>query len=145
MGVARVPEQQRYVVKTGPHLTVEFYYDAGGNISAEEFYQERSDDDKRRLFHILEQLTDHPPGRPLPKTMFNEEDAENHIFAVKPFAGRYLGFFAPGKKFIICDTYLKQTQKVGKREKQSIKATIAKKKDYLERVKRGVYYGTKQK
>jgi hypothetical protein len=139
------PEQERYTVKDGPHLTVEFYYGADGDIPAEGFYRTRSDDEKRRLFHILEQLTDHPPGRPLPKTMFNEEDENDQIYAVKPFKGRYLGFFALGRKFIICDTYLKQTQKVGRREKHAIKATITKKKDYLERVEKGVYYEPKQK
>jgi hypothetical protein len=121
-------------------LTVEFYYRADGSIPAEQFYNARSDGEKRRLFHILEQMTDHPRGKPLPKTMFNEEDAANEIYAFKPFKGRYLGFFAPGGKFIICDTYLKQTQQVGKREKQQIKATIAKKKDYFDRVKSGAYY-----
>jgi Gp49-like protein DUF891 len=143
--VAQTPERERYVVKTGPHLTIEFYYGADGHIPAEEFYNARSDDEKRRLFHILEQLTDYPRGRPLPKTMFNEEDAANEIYAVKPFKGRYLGFFAPGGKFIICDTYLKQTQKVGKREKRHVKATITKKKDYSTRVKLGVYYEPEEK
>ncbi len=145
MILGHAPHPSRYVVKTGSHLTVEFYFSADGEIPAANFYNERSDDEKRRLFHIVEHLTDNPPGKPLPKTMFNEEDAAEGIYAIKPFNGRYLGFFAPNKKFIVCDTYLKQTQKVGRREKRHIKATIAKKKDYLTRIKAGTYYGSEQK
>ncbi|GEM_PF-4375960 len=72
--------------------------------------------------------------------MFNLEDAETKIFAIKPFQGRYLGFFTANKKFVICEAYVKQTQKPGRRERNLLKSAIARKKDYVNRTQGGTYY-----
>ena len=72
--------------------------------------------------------------------MFNMEDREHKIFAVKPASGRYLGFYAPGGKFIITNAYTKKTQKVGRREQSSIEAAIKMKADYAGRVRKEDYY-----
>jgi Phage derived protein Gp49-like (DUF891) len=119
---------------------VEFYYSPNGEIPAAAFYENCSEGEKRRFFHIVEHLTDHPRGKPLPKTMFHEEDATNKIYAIKAQACRYLGFFAPGGKFIVCETYYKQTQALGRREKRFVEKTAETKKEYTERVQRGEYY-----
>lgn len=141
--MGKKPEPQQYVVKEGPYLTVEFYYTDDGHIPASKFYESCSEEQKRRLLHIVEHLTDNPRGKSLPKTMFNEEDPSEQIYAIKPFKGRYLGFFAPGGKFVVGETYLKQTQILGKREKEHVKRTIERKKNYFTRVKAGDYYESK--
>ncbi len=76
----------------------------------------------------------------MPKTMFNIENQERRIFAVKPASDRYLGFFARGGKFVITNAYTKQTQKLGRREQSSIEAAIRMKADYAGRVRKEDYY-----
>jgi hypothetical protein len=71
-GIKPAPDQ--YVVYVGRHLTVEFYYTDDGRVPARDFYRARPEDEKRRFFHIVELLAEQPPGRPVPKAMFNLED-----------------------------------------------------------------------
>ena len=140
MAERRKPSQDQYVVCAGRHLAVEFYYTEDGQVPAEGFYDSRSEDEKRRFLHIVEHLANQPPGRLLPRAMFNLEDNAEKIFAIKPVAARYLGFFTHDRKFIITETYVKQTQRLGSRERRMVNTAIQRKRDYAERTRRGDYY-----
>jgi hypothetical protein len=80
----------------------------------------------------------------LPKTMFNIEDHENQIYALKPHQGRYLGFYTKGGRFVIANGFPKQTQKLGKREKAKMNTAIAAKGDYVRRIGQETYYERKK-
>ncbi len=72
--------------------------------------------------------------------MFNLEDNAEKIFAIKPVAARYLGFFTGQRKFIITETYMKQTQRLGTRERRHVETAVHRKREYVERTRRGDYY-----
>ena len=59
------------------------------------------------------------------------------IFEFKPIGHRFFNFFYEGGKIIITNAYIKKSQKVSKKALEKAK-TI--KKDYISRVKGGVYY-----
>lgn len=130
----------QYLVYKGVQLTIEFYYNSNGRMPGFQYYKRCPEAGKRRFLHIVEHLAGQARGEPLPKTMFNMEDHKNRIFAVKPASDRYLGFYAPGGKFIITNAYTKQTQKLGRREQSSIEAAIKMKTDYADRVRKEEYY-----
>jgi hypothetical protein len=95
------PPADQYVVYRGQYLTVEFYYTQAGQIPAREFYVLRAEEERTRFFHIVQHLSDNPPGIQLPKTMFNMEEEEERIFAIKPYSGRYLGFYTRDRRFVL--------------------------------------------
>lgn len=130
----------QYLVYKGAKLTIEFYYNSNGRMPGFQYYKKCPEAGKRRFLHIAEHLAGQARGKPLPKTMFNIENQEHKIFAVKPASDRYLGFFARGGKFIITNAYTKQTQKLGRREQSSIEAAIKMKTDYAGRVRKEDYY-----
>lgn len=134
------PRRDEFVVYAGRHLTLEFYYTQDARVPVSGFYRSRPEEERRRFLHIVEYLTDQPAGRLLPRAMFNLEDADEKIFAIKPYSSRYLGFFTTDKRFVICDAYLKQTQRLGRRERKHLATAINRKRDYLERTQGGVYY-----
>jgi hypothetical protein len=134
------PPAEQYVVHKGAYLTVEFYYTEQGRIPALEFYESRAEEEKTRFFNIVRYLGDNPPGTQIPKTMFNMEDNAERIFAIKPYSGRYLGFFTRERRFIIAATFEKQTQKLGARERQHVETAINRKQDYLTRTATRTYY-----
>lgn len=137
------PRRDEYVVYRGRYLTVEFYFMRDGRISAGEFYKTRTENEHRRFFHIVQYLADNPPGNPLPKPMFNLEDAGEKIFAIKPFSGRYLGFLTKDRRFVIAAAFAKQSQKLTTRERPYIETAIARKADYVTRAATGDYYEQK--
>jgi hypothetical protein len=134
------PPADQYVVYRGQYLTVEFYYTQAGQIPAREFYVLQAEEERTRFFHIVQHLTDNPPGIQLPKTMFNMEDEEERIFGIKPYSGRYLGFYTRDRRFVITVAFEKQTQKLGARERQHVQTAIIRKQDYLARTAVRTYY-----
>jgi hypothetical protein len=135
------PPSQDFVVFVGSRLTVEFYYTEDPNIPALEFYEGRTEEEKLRFLHLAENLAN---GQKLPKTMFNIEDHENQIYALKPNQGRYLGFYTKDHRFVIANAFPKQTQKLGKREKAKLKVAIKAKHDYVRRTGQETYYERKK-
>ncbi len=136
----RRPQQKEYILYAGERLSVEFYYRSDGVVPVFEFYRSRRVGERQRLIRLAMHLADAPPGLHLPRTLFNLEDANEQIYALKPRAARYVGAFAAPGRFIIFDAYEKQTQRLGHRERRHLGTAIARKRDFEERMKRGTYY-----
>ncbi len=85
-------------------------------------------------------FADAPVGTIFPKTIYNIEDKENGIYALKPSIHRFFCFFASDKRLIITNGYQKSAQKMTKKDKVVLESSIRMKKDYEERVKGGTYY-----
>lgn len=67
-------------------------------------------------------------------------DAKEKIFEFKPVGHRFFSFFYEGGKIIITNAYTKKSQKVSRKDLEKARAI---KKDYIARVRGGVYYEKK--
>jgi len=128
------------VYYAGLTFTVEWYRDGAGRLPAKEYYGRLSKEEQKRLDDLVTYLADSPLGTRLPKTLYNEEDAENKIYAFKPKEHRFFNFMTIGKKIIIVDAYRKHSQQMTKKDLNLLKTVIVAKNDYLQRVKAGTYY-----
>ena len=133
-------KEKRILVYSGKYRIVEFYKDIRNNIPALDYYKTLTKREKAELYALLRRLTDRPPGEFLPETKYRVEDKENSIYALKFGNNRYLNFTTSAKKIIITNGFKKKTQKLGKREKKSIKFAIKAREDYFIRLKEGIYY-----
>lgn len=129
-----------YLYYQGVTFTVEWYMDPSGRMKAKKYYEGLSHEEQKRLDDIVAYFADSPSGTRLPKTLYNEEDAENQIYAFKPRDHRFFNFLTVGKKIIIVNAYRKQSQQMTKKDIALLKTVIAAKHDYLSRVKGGTYY-----
>ena len=109
-------------------------------MKAKKYYEGISPEEQKRLDDIVVYFADSPLGTRLPKTLYNEEDAENKIYAFKPKDHRFFNFVTVGKKIIIVNAYRKHSQQMMKKDISLLKTVIASKNDYLLRVKGGTYY-----
>lgn len=119
---------------------VEWYRDGRGRMKAREYYVRLSEEEQKRLDDIVAYLADSPLGTRLPKTLYNEEDAVNRIYAFKSQVHRFFNFMAIGRKIIIVDAYRKHSQQMTKKDLRALKMVITAKADYLRRIKEGTYY-----
>ncbi|OGR87007.1 MAG: hypothetical protein A3A86_04720 [Elusimicrobia bacterium RIFCSPLOWO2_01_FULL_60_11] len=129
-----------HIYYQGSTFTVEWYKDASGHMKAKKYYDGLPREERKRLDDIVAYLADSPLGTRLPKTLYNEEDAENKIYAFKPKDHRFFNFSTVGKRVIIIDAYRKHSQKMTKKDINLLKTVIASRNDYLSRVKGGIYY-----
>ena len=129
-----------YVYYQGATFTVEWYQDASGHMKAKKYYEGLPREEQKRLDDIVAYLADSPLGTRLPKTLYNEEDSENKIYAFKPKDHRFFNFVTVGKKIIIIDAYRKHSQQMTRKDINLLKTVIASRNDYLVRVKGGNYY-----
>lgn len=133
-------EEKEFLVYEGEHFEVEFYYDNQGEIKIWDDFNALSDKDKTSFFARVEKLANSAPGTIHPKTIFNLEDAENKIWAIKFGSNRFCTFFYEGGKIVIANAYVKKTQKNGKKEEAQIKKAAGFKSDYEKRAKGKTYY-----
>jgi phage-related protein len=129
-----------YKVYSGRTFEVEFYFNAQGKSPAYDYYQELSDDVKRRLLVILGHFADAPFGTILPKAIMNIEDKEAGVYAFKPSIHRFFSFFAKGRKIILLNAYQKHSQKMTRLDREALASAIRMKEDYERRAKSGEYY-----
>ena len=129
-----------YLFYEGTTFTVEWYRDERGLMKAKRYYEALSPEERKRLDDVVAYFADSPLGTRLPKTLYNEEDAANKIYAFKPQAHRFFNFMTMGSKIIIMDAYRKHSQQMTKKDLRLLKMVIAAKEDYLRRVKAGTYY-----
>ncbi|OGR52729.1 MAG: hypothetical protein A3I11_00860 [Elusimicrobia bacterium RIFCSPLOWO2_02_FULL_39_32] len=129
-----------YIYYQGSTFTVEWYRESSGRMKAKKYYEGISPEEQKRLDDIVVYFADSPLGTRLPKTLYNEEDAENKIYAFKPKDHRFFNFVTVGKKIIIVNAYRKHSQQMMKKDISLLKTVIASKNDYLLRVKGGTYY-----
>ncbi len=131
------PEHVYYV---GSTFTAEWYMDAKGWMKAKAYYEKLPVTDQERLDELVIYISDNPVGTRLPKNLYNEEDAENKIYAFKPRAHRFFNFMTTGRKIIIVDAYRKHSQEMTKKDLNLLKTVVVAKHDYQNSVKAGTYY-----
>ena len=124
----------------GSTFTVEWYFDESFYMEAKEIYDGLPDEEKQRLHQIVKYIADSPIGTIVPKTLYNLENAEHKIYALKPKDYRFFNFMAVGKKIIIINAYRKHSQQMTKKDLQLLKTAIDAKGNYLKRLKEGTYY-----
>jgi len=129
-----------YLVYEGSTFTVEFYYTTEGKMPAYEYYRTLSEEDEMRFFVIVKHLADQPIGTIHPRTIYNLEDADDAIYAIKPHQHRFFSFTTRDRKLILTNAYKKRGQKMDKAGKAVLKRAKQMKEDYENRVSKGVYY-----
>jgi len=129
-----------YLFYVGATFTVEWYKNAAGRKPAEDYYEVLSQEEQKRLDDLVARLADSPIGTRLPKTMYNEEDSQQKIYAFKPKDHRFFTFMTIGRKIILVDAYRKHSQQMTKKNLRLLQSVIRAKADYLFRVKGGTYY-----
>lgn len=135
-----IDEEPEYLCYQGATFAVEWYRDSAGRMKAKEYYDAMPQEDQKRLDDLVAYLADGPLGTRLPKTLYNEEDAENKIYAFKPRSHRFFNFMTVGRKIIIVNAYRKHSQKMTKKDVHFLKTVLAAREDYLHRVNAGDYY-----
>lgn len=131
-----VPKTEEYVFEQGECFKVEFYFNEAGKMSAREYLEKASLRVKVRLAALVKYIAEN--GRLFDKTKFRQVHAGEGIFEFKPADHRFFSFFYKDGRLIITNAYIKKSQKVSRKD---LERAIIIKKDYIRRVKGGVYYG----
>lgn len=125
--------KKEFVVYQGEEFTVEWYFSQQGKSEALEYFEQLSEGQQDKFFHLIQRIAD--TGTISNKEKFNYEG--DKIFAFKPAPDRFMCFFFENAKIIITNAYKKQTQKMPVCEKErALKA----KSDYIDRCKKESYY-----
>jgi len=119
-------DQKSCVIYFGEKFTLEWYYDKNGKSVANEFYQETTEDLKRKFLVLVKRMGDY--GKIFDISKFRNEG--DGIYAFKPQPDRYLSFFTDGKKIIVTNGFTKKVDKLPKNEK---KIAMDYRNDYFER------------
>lgn len=122
-----------YVAFEGEKFTIEWYFDAKGKSLSLDYLENLDDEDQAKLFELIKLIGS--IGSIKNKTKFRYEG--DKIYAFKPRPHRFLCFFFEGQKIIVTNGFHKKSDKLPITEKDR---ALKYKKDYEERVKRGVYY-----
>jgi phage-related protein len=130
-----IPKKEDYIFYRGEKFQVEFYFTETGKIPAIEYLEKTSLDVKVKLAALVKYIAEH--GKIFDITKFRLVDSQEKIFEFKPVGHRFFNFFYEGGKIIITNGYMKKSQKVSTRDLEKARNT---KKDYIVRVKGGVYY-----
>ena len=124
---------KKYVAYSGRLYMIEWYFDSRDRSKARDYYNDLSDDRKRKAMTLFKLMAEQ--GSIMNRTKFvNEYDG---IYAFKPQPDRFLCFFFVGKKIIITNAFFKNVQKIPTQEKERAMRAF---KDYETRVKNGTYY-----
>lgn len=121
------------ILYEGEAFTIEWYYSPKGKSQPLEFYQELDKERRIQFLKLVKHIGD--IGQIRNKTKFRNEG--DKVFAFKPKPDRFLCFFSVGKKIIITNAFTKKTDKLPKTEKDR---ALRHMKDYLDRVKKDIYY-----
>ena len=97
--------------------------------------------DKAMVIATLEHWSELNLGKHVSETRINEQHGKPIILAAKAGKHRFSMFHAGNNLWIVCRYYEKQKQKLDRKGKTAIKLTIEDRKDYIERVSAGEYYG----
>lgn len=119
----------------GEKFQVEFYFTGVGEMPAKEYLENTSLDVKVKLAALVKYIAEH--GKLFDITKFRQVDPKDKIFEFKPMGLRFFNFFYEGGKIIITNGYRKKSQKVSGRDLEKARNM---KKDYIARVKEGIYY-----
>ncbi len=130
-----IPKKEDYIFYQGEKFQVEFYFTGAGIIPAKEYLKETPLDVRVKLAALVKYIAEH--GKIFDITKFRLVDAKEKIFEFKPVGHRFFNFFYEGGRIIITNGYMKKSQKVSRRDLEKAKTM---KKDYVGRVKGGIYY-----
>lgn len=130
-----IPKKEEYIFYQGEKFRVEFYFTETGKTPVIEYLEETSLDVKVKLAALVKYIAEH--GKIFDITKFRLVDSKEKIFEFKPVGHRFFNFFYEGGKIIITNGYMKKSQKVSARDLEKARNM---KKDYITRVKGGVYY-----
>ncbi len=108
------PKKEDYTFYQGNKLLVEFYYTKTGEMPAKSYFDKESIDLQVKLAALVKYIADH--GRLFNVTKFRITDEKNKIFEFKPTKHRFFCFFFRRGKIIITNAYMKQSQKVSKKD-----------------------------
>ena len=138
--ISRKKLEPDYLVLDGEFFEVEFYYTDADEIVIWDDFKKLSENEKTTFFLRVEKLANSAHGTIHPKTIFNLEDAEEKIWAIKFGNNRFCSFFFEGGKIIITNAYKKQSQSNRKKETAQIKKAAKMKADYTKRTQEKAYY-----
>ncbi len=124
---------EKFIAYKGKKFTIEWYYNAKKESTAQEYFEELTLDRKKKFAQLLKVMGE--MGQIRNREKFTTED--DQIYAFKPQPDRFLCFFFTGGKIIITNAYEKKSQKMppGIKEK-----ALKLKANYIKRVKEGTYY-----
>jgi hypothetical protein len=125
--------QDDAVVYRGAAFTIEWYFDNCGVSAARDYYESLPLERRVKLLKLVRLMGE--VGRIFDITKFRSEG--DQIFAFKPQPDRFLCFFFGGRKIILTNAFHKKTQKLPPVEKER---AIRAKRDFEDRIRRGVYY-----
>ena len=128
---------KEYVAYNGNAFQIEWYYSAQGDSQAYNYYLELSPSDRRKVLQLFKIMGD--IGKIHDITKFRNEG--DKIYAFKPQPHRFLSFFVAGDKIIVTNAFWKKQDKLPTNEKQKALKCM---ESYLERVKKGKYYGKEE-
>jgi len=129
------PKKEDYIFYLGERFQVEFYFTDIGEMPAKEYLENTPLDVKIKLAALVKYIAEH--GKLFDITKFRQVDPKEKIFEFKPLGHRFFNFFYEGGKIIITNGYMKKSQKVSARDLEKARNM---KKDYIARVRGGVYY-----
>jgi len=130
-----IPRKEDYIFYRGEKFQVEFYFTETEEMPAIEYLEKTSLDVKVKLAALVKYIAEY--GKIFDITKFRLVDPREKIFEFKPMGHRFFNFFYEGGKIIITNGYMKKSQKVSGRDLEKARNM---KKDYISRVKGGVYY-----
>jgi hypothetical protein len=138
--MSTLQEEPQYLFYAGATFTVEWYRDASGRMKAKEYFDHLLEEEQKRFGDLAGYFANSLIGTRLPKSLYNEEDAEAKIYAFKPGDHRFFNFMTAGRKIIIVDAYRKHSQQMTQKDLRRLRTVVAAKNDYLARVREGTYY-----
>ena len=127
-------DENKHIAFEGQKFRIEWYVDSSGESEALKYSEEMSKSHKAKLAQLFKVMGDF--GQIRNKTKFRNEG--DKIYAFKPQPYRFLCFFTIGQKIIITNGFYKNEDKLPPAEK---KRALENMQDYLNRIKRGDYYG----
>ncbi len=127
-------DENKHVAFEGEKFRIEWFVNANGESQALKFAEEMPKSHIAKLAQLFKVMGDFGQIRNTAKFR-NEGDK---IYAFKPQPFRFLCFFTVGHKIIISNGFYKDEDKLPLAEK---KRALENMQDYLDRVKRGDYYG----
>lgn len=128
-------KKEDYIFYQGERFQVEFYFTEGGKLPAKEYLEKTSMDVKVKLAALVKYIAEQ--GKLFDITKYRQVDPKEKIYEFKPVGHRFFNFFYEGGKIIITNAYMKKSQRVSKKDLEKAKTM---KKDYIARVKGGIYY-----
>ena len=103
-----------FLVYAGELYSVYFHAESYEFSSVQEYYKDCDDVTRAGLLNLVKRISDF--GSIHDETKFRIEDRQHKIYCFKPRKDRFFCFFIKDKKIIITSGYLKQKQKLDRRE-----------------------------